>query len=258
MAERETSIRRGIDVLLALGWPEATQGRGLSVTRISELLGREKSQVSRSLKTLNEYGLVDRDPDTLAYSIGWRVFALASLASEQRLLGYGDRVLEQLSAKIGEQAYLSVLHGSEAVVLISKAPARSLQSLSWVGRSYPAYSSASGRALLYEHDRETVQALFGDVDFTAGGPHRIRSGDELLARIAKDAERGYSVSDEEFEEGLVSVAAPVRDHRGRIAAAMNLSGPKFRLGTRLNEATASVVRAAAEMSQAAVNFEESQ
>jgi DNA-binding IclR family transcriptional regulator len=208
------------------------------------------------LKTLAEYGLVDRDPDTLAYTIGWRIFALASLASEQRLLGYGERVLEQLSAKIGEQAHLSVLHGNEAVVLTSKAPARSLQTLTWVGRSYPASSSATGRALLYEHDAQTVAALFAEVDFTAGGPQRVRNLKDFMARIRQDAERGFSLSDEEFEEGMISVAAPVRDHRGRIAAAVNLSGPKFRLGARIAEATASVVRAAADLSQAAVDFEE--
>ncbi|MGB3481716.1 MAG: IclR family transcriptional regulator [Mycobacterium sp.] len=252
MAERETSIRRGIDVLLALSSPEATEGRGLSVTRISELLGREKSQVSRSLKTLAEYGLVDRDSESLAYSVGWRVFALAELASRQRLLGYGDRILEKLSATLGEQAYLSVLHGTEAVVLLSKSPARNLQTLTWVGRSYPAYASATGRALLYEHDRDTVERLFADVDYSAGGPKRVRNFGEFVARITRDAGRGYSLSDEEFEEGLVSIAVPVRDHRGRISAAVNVSGPKFRLSQRIDEATAAVVRAAADLSAAAV------
>jgi IclR family transcriptional regulator, KDG regulon repressor len=252
MAERETSIRRGIDVLLALGSSEATDGRGLSVTRISELLGREKSQVSRSLKTLAEYGLVDRDPDTLAYSVGWRVFTLAALASRQRLLGYGERVLEQLSATLSEQAYLSVLHGNEAVVLLSKAPARSLQTLTWVGRSYPAYTSAAGRALLYDHDRDTMLRLFADVEYSDGGPRHVRSLEEFMKRIATDSERGYSLSDEEFEEGLLAIAAPVRDHRGRIAAAVNISGPKFRIGHRIDEAIAEVMRAAEKLSNAAV------
>ncbi|TGD87499.1 IclR family transcriptional regulator [Mycolicibacterium sp. CH28] len=251
MAERETSIRRGIDVLLALSSPEATDGRGLSVTRISELLGREKSQVSRSLKTLAEYGLVDRDPDTLAYCVGWRVFTLAALASQQRLLGYGERVLEQLSAALSEQAYLSVLHGNEAVVLLSKAPARSLQALTWIGRSYPAYTSAAGRALLYDHDQDTMSRLFADVEYSAGGPRHVRSLEEFMKRTVRDAERGYSLSDEEFEEGLLAIAAPVRDHRGRITAAVNISGPKFRLGHRIEEAIAAVTRAAADLSAAA-------
>jgi DNA-binding IclR family transcriptional regulator len=51
--------------------------------------------------------------------------------------------------------------------------------------------------------------------------------------------------DEEFEAGLVGVAAPVRDPGGRIFAAVNVSGPKFRLGGQL-AATGEMVRAAAQ------------
>ena len=79
-------MRRGLEVLLSLGSDAAIAHGGLGVTRIAEMLGREKSQVSRTLKTLAEYGLVDRDPDTLAYRLGWRIYALASLAGEPRLL----------------------------------------------------------------------------------------------------------------------------------------------------------------------------
>lgn len=250
MAERETSIRRGIDVLLALGRPEAIE-RGLSVTRISELLGREKSQVSRSLKTLAEYGLVDRDPDTLAYSVGWQVFALAATAAEQRMLTQGERILERLCSEIGEHAYLSVLHGLEAVVLVSKASASSIQAMTWVGRSYPALSSATGRALLSGLETATLETIVDGAAFDPRGPHGVCDGPAFLRRVAEVRETGYSVADEEFEPGLVSVAAPVRDHRGRVSAAINVSGPKFRLGDRLDETIRSVVEAATELSELA-------
>ena len=55
------------------------------MTRIAELVGREKSQVSRTLQVLSEDGLVDRDPDTRAYRLGWRLFALAARAGDSRL-----------------------------------------------------------------------------------------------------------------------------------------------------------------------------
>ena len=76
--DRETSTRRSLEVLLSLGSDAAIARGGLGVTRIAEMLGREKSQVSRTLKTLADFGLVDRDPDTLAYRLGWRVFGLAA------------------------------------------------------------------------------------------------------------------------------------------------------------------------------------
>src|SRR5579859_2028218 len=73
-AERETSIRRGVEVLLSLAGDEALAAGGLGVTQISELLGREKSQVSRALKALSEYGLVERNHDS-TYRLGWRLYA---------------------------------------------------------------------------------------------------------------------------------------------------------------------------------------
>ena len=80
---------------------EAADGNGLSVTKIAELVGREKSQVSRALKVLSEYGFVDRDPETLAYRIGWRVFALAGHAGEPRLVAEAAPVLAHLVRELG-------------------------------------------------------------------------------------------------------------------------------------------------------------
>ena len=66
VAGSATGLARGLRILLAL---EAADGEGnaeLGVSRIAELVEREKSQVSRSLKTLDNFGFVDRDPDTRA------------------------------------------------------------------------------------------------------------------------------------------------------------------------------------------------
>ena len=99
-ADRETSIRRSLEVLLSLGSEPAIESGGLGVTRIADLLGREKSQVSRTLKTLATFGLVDRDPDTLAYRLGWRIYALASLAGDRRLLDLARPILKRPRGRV--------------------------------------------------------------------------------------------------------------------------------------------------------------
>src|SRR5438270_13414611 len=104
--ERETSIRRGVEVLLSLASNETLAGSGLGVTRISELLGREKSQVSRALKALSEYGLVERDKDA-GYRLGWRLYALAQLAGERRLLEAAGPMMRRLAHSLGERGHLS-------------------------------------------------------------------------------------------------------------------------------------------------------
>ena len=121
-------MRRGLEVLLALGSDAAVEQGSLGVTRIAELLGREKSQVSRALKTLAEVGLVERDADTLEYRLGWRVFALATVAGEQRILDAGRPVLQELSREFGESAYISVRQGAESLTVLAESAAARVQS----------------------------------------------------------------------------------------------------------------------------------
>ncbi len=228
---------------------ERANGTGLSVTRISELVGREKTQVSRTLKILNEYGFVDRDRDTRAYRIGRRLFALAGSAGHSQLLAHAAPVLTRLVRELGETAHLSLLSGNEVLTLLSESPNRAVQAAGWVGRTVPAHCTSSGRALLVDHDLPDLALLFDGVGFGDGGPNAPRTTEELFERVRTARDRGVAIVDEEFEPGLVAAGAPVRDFRGRVVAAVNVSAPKFRFGTRLDAAGSAVKAAAQELSR---------
>src|ERR687894_1590623 len=103
----EVNLRKELAILIVLGREEAIENGGLGVVRIAELIGREKSQVSRTLKTLAESGFVDRDQSTLHYRLGWRFFALAARAGEQRLLSAAPPLLERLVKKLRGKAPLA-------------------------------------------------------------------------------------------------------------------------------------------------------
>src|ERR671916_1806001 len=107
VGEREINLRKELAILIVLGREEAVENGGLGVVRVAELIGREKSQVSRALRTLAESGLVDRDPLTLHYRLGWRFFALAARAGEQRLLAAAPPLLERLLKDLGGTGHLS-------------------------------------------------------------------------------------------------------------------------------------------------------
>ncbi|MFZ0388609.1 MAG: IclR family transcriptional regulator [Solirubrobacteraceae bacterium] len=246
--ERETSIRRGIEVLLSLSSDESLDMGGLGVTRISELLGREKSQVSRALKALNEYGLVERTKDN-GYRLGWRLYALAQLAGEPRLLETAAPVIRRLAHSLGERVHLSVRQGTDTLTILSESSGRSLQTTGWAGRMTPAYCTSAGRALLSDWDPEEILAAFEPVQFIALGPRTVGSPAALVRSIAADLERGYTVVDEEFEPDLIGVAVPVRDPAGAIVAAINVSAPRFRFIDRVPEAAAALAVAATELTR---------
>jgi IclR family transcriptional regulator, KDG regulon repressor len=246
MSERApTSFERGLAILFALG-----DGRALGVTKLAEVVGREKSQVSRALKVLAAHGLVERDPETLAYRLGWRVFALAAAAGEPALVATAHRRLGDLVRTLGESAYLSALQDGGVVTLVSESPARGVQAVNWVGRVVPAGCTSAGYALLLDHGRDELGGLLSAASVRKSRPRAPQSEAELWERLCIARERGFAVADEEFEDGVVGVAAPVRDFAGRIVAAVNVSAPKFRFEDRLDEAGERVHAAAADLSRA--------
>jgi IclR family KDG regulon transcriptional repressor len=248
VASGATSLRRGLAIVLALGEEGANGGSPLGVVQIAELVGREKSQVSRTLRTLAEYGLVERDAETRGYRLGWRLYALAARAGEPKLLAAAEPALERLVRVLGERAHLSVLDGVDVLTVLSEAPPRTVQATGWVGRRVPAYCTSAGRALLLDRSHEELEALFAGTTLERLGPSAPASVSELAERVDAARALGYALVDEEHEAGLVAVAAPVRDFTGRIVAALNVSGPKFRFGERLRSAGAEVVAAADELS----------
>jgi IclR family KDG regulon transcriptional repressor len=228
-----SGLERGLAVLEALAGAEAASRGGLGVVRLAELVGSDKSQTSRTLVTLAGHGLVERDPDTLSYRIGWQVFALAARAGEPRLLTAAPRLLRGLVGDLGESAHLSVRQGASVLTLLSESPVSAIHAPGAVGALTPLANSSAGRALAFDLEPEELHALGLDGD---------------AERIAAARALGYAIVREEFEPGLVAAAAPVRDGAGRVVAAVNVSAPAFRFAGRLEEAAAAVVAAAAELS----------
>lgn len=232
-AGRDTSLGRGLEILLALGGDDAAARGGLGVVRIATLVGREKSQVSRALRTLAESGLVDRDPQTLDYRLGWRFFTLAARAGDGRLLGAAGPLLDGLVARLGETAHLSVLEGASVLTILSQSSPSAVRAGDWTGHRVPAACTSAGRALLFDHDEASLRMVLAGLTTDGLGPNAPRDVADVERRLARDRARGYALAEEELEPGLVSAAAPVRDFRGLIVAAVNVSGPKFRLGPRV-------------------------
>ncbi|HZR95610.1 MAG TPA: IclR family transcriptional regulator [Gaiellaceae bacterium] len=242
VADTATSLRRGLRVLEALDSEEARAAGGLGVLRLAELLGQDKSQISRTLKTLDEHGFVDRDPATRAYRLGWLLHGLAARAGDAALVAAAEPVVRALARELGERAHLSVLRGAEVLTVASESSARPLEAVAAVGSTAPAYCTSAGYALLVDDDAD--ERLAG-VELVVRAPNTPRTLAAVAERVAAARRRGFAVAAEDYEPGLTAVAAPVRDARGRVVAAANVSGPSFRLAHRIDEAGAAVAEAAA-------------
>jgi len=246
--ETETTLRRGIEILFVLGSDEALQNNGLGVTRIAQLLGRETSQMSRTLRTLASTGVTERDQQTLQYRLSQRLLSLAARAADHRLWELAPAFLERLTTRLGETSHLSVLRGAEVLTVLTHPSSQVVSAAGWVGRTVPAYCTSSGRALLFDHDGGRLKALFDEVEFVRLAPNTPTNLDEFARRLGGSREKGYAHADEEHESGLVALAVPIRDCRGQIIAAINVSAPQYRLADRIEVAAEEIMATADEIS----------
>jgi IclR family KDG regulon transcriptional repressor len=228
------ALERGLDVLCALAEEPAARD-GLGVVALAELVGGDKSQLSRTLRTLEEHGFVERDRETLAYRLGWRLFAVAARVGESHLVAAAPPVLRELVRELGESVHLSVRQGDQVLTVLSESPAATLHAPGRVGGLTPLASTSAGRVLALDLDAAELKAL-------GLGRH----ADAIAAARAL----GYAIVREEFEAGLVAAAAPIRDAAGRVVAALNVSAPRFRFDDRLEASAPRVVEAAETLSAA--------
>jgi IclR family transcriptional regulator, KDG regulon repressor len=224
------ALERGLDALCALAEDAVAEG-GLGVVALTERVGGDKSQLSRTLRTLEERGFVERDAETRAYRLGSRIYVLAARVAESRLIAEAPPVMRGLVRELGESVHLSVRQGDEVLTLLTESPAATLHAPGRVGGLTPLASTSAGRALAFDLGRHELEAL----GLAAG-------------TIAEARTRGYALVREEFEPGLVAAAAPVRNRDGRVVAALNVSAPRFRFDDRLEEAGAKLVAAAGSLS----------
>lgn len=243
-------LQRDLELLTVLSFPEATRRGGLGVVRVAELAGRDKSQVSRALTTMCAAGLVDRDPETRAYRLGWRLYTLAAQTYEAYLQTVGDPFLVQLCDRVQETTHLCVLRGLDVVTLSSHSQAHAFRVM-WQGVPAAAHLTSAGRVLLSEWPTDAVRAVFTpDRLLAGGGPCALTTTEELLHALEVIRARGYAVVDEEWDVGVVGCSAPVRDSTGKIVAAINVGAPKGRFGDKLDAAGRLTARFAAQMSHA--------
>ena len=219
------SVRRAVSILEMLADGDGERG----VTEVGRRLGVHKATASRLLSTLAEGGLVERSPSTEKYRLGVRLISLAGAAlAGIDLLRDARPVLEDLAERTGETVNLA-LPADDGVLNVDQVTStRSVVSISWVGRRTPYHCTANGKVFLAfggEEERERLLAL----PLEACTPRTIVNAEELRNQLMEVRARGYARTTEELEEGLSAVAAPVRDAREVVIAAVSVAGPTFRM-----------------------------
>ena len=201
----------------------------IGVSELGRRLGVHKATASRLAATLADHGLVERDPLTERYRLGFGLVRLAGAAMAGNDLVRAARpVLEDLADRTRETVNLGVLAGDAVVYIDQASGARSIVSADWVGQRSPLHCTSNGKVLLAFMDDEDRDRLLAR-PLEPSTEHTIVEPDRLRRQLEEVRGHGYAQTLEELEEGLNAVAAPVRQADGEVVAALSVSGPAFRM-----------------------------
>jgi DNA-binding IclR family transcriptional regulator len=244
---RIQAIERAVAILNVFSAEEPELG----VTEIAERLELHKSTVHRFLVNLEAAGLVERDRHSSRYRLGLRIFELGGLVLQQmNLWDEALPFLEGLVRDSGETGHLAVLDGGEAVYIEKVEARRALRIPSAIGRGYPAHATSLGKALLAHLDEQARERVMTDRGLRRCTPNTITDPDRLREELDRIRGQGYAVDDQEYEEGLRCVGAPIAGHTGHVVAAIGIGGPATRVTPeRLTDLAELVMTAAGNLSR---------
>jgi len=205
-----------------------SQQRTIGLEELSREIKLAKPTVYRFLLTLQELGYARRAEND-RWAITLKMFNVGSRALDHMDLHAAARpVAEELAEELGETIHMGVLDGDSAVYVLKIESKYHIRMYSRVGRRMPLYCTAIGKVLLAYMTEEEREAALKGVKFLAVTKNTITSRAALNNELAQILKQGYALDNEEREEGLHCIGAPIFDYTGAVVATLSVSWPGFR------------------------------
>lgn len=220
---------KALELLNAFSFKE----RRLSLSDLAGRTGIPRATAFRLLATLEQSGFIGKAG--AEYHLGIKCLVLGNVvAADLDVREKAHPHLVTLRDVTRETSHVAVLHQWQVVYLErvpSPQPVGFMQSRA--GAILPAYCTALGKTLLAYRPEAEVAAWAATQAFTALTPHTNISALRLMEELQLIRERGYGLDEQEHEIGVRCIAAPVRNHRGEVVAAISVAGPEYRMPATL-------------------------
>ena len=212
------SLERGLSVIRAF---DADHPK-LTLSEVAAATGLSRAAARRFLRTLVQLGYMRSDGSRFALrpkilELGYAY--LSSLTLPEVAMPH----LEQLVEQVHESSSVSELDGDD-VIYIARVPTKRIMTVTIsVGTRFPAYATSMGRVMLAAQPDERLDEYLESTSLRGLTGHTITSATALRRELRKIRAQGWALVDQELEEGLRSIAAPIRDADGQVIAAINIS-----------------------------------
>jgi IclR family transcriptional regulator, pca regulon regulatory protein len=219
------SLDRGLAVIRAFD----ADHTDLTLSEVARITGLTRASVRRFLHTLVELGYMRTDGRR--FSLRPKILELGyAYLSSLTLPEVAMPHLERLVERTHESSSVSVLDGDE-VVYVARVPTKRIMRIAIsVGTRFPAFATSMGRVMLAGQSETWLDEYLTSADLHRITRRTIVDSEQLRAELARIQGQGWAMVDQELEEGLRSLAAPIRDEQGRVVAAINISAHASRGG----------------------------
>jgi IclR family transcriptional regulator, KDG regulon repressor len=209
----------------------------LNLTEISQKVGLPASTTSRFLATLEQNNYLEKDPSTLKYKLGKKIYYLGHLAGEAiDLRTIAKPIMEELRNETKETINLYILRGTHRVCIDQLGGLNNISHTVNIGENYPLWAGAGGKAILAFQDENFIQDVMAEAVHPA--PHLINELGEI-----RSTHSCYSIDEEVV--GSSAVSSPIFNINGKVEAALSIAGPTSRFNPENRERYQKLVKDAA-------------
>lgn len=229
----------------------AQEGRPMGVTEISKKLNINKSTVHATLNTLISRGYFEQGIEGGKYKLGI-AFTFIANASLNGLdfRNIAKPIIKRLSKQVNETVHMVIMRQGNVVYIEKQESIQSMRIHTEIGKSQPAHCTGVGKAMLAMMDAEERKKIIKEHGLPKYTDNTIIDEEILNQHLENIRKKGYAIDDEENEEGLRCVAAPIMDHSGKVIASISIAGPTTRITLNsLEEMAGLVVNAGQEISK---------
>jgi DNA-binding IclR family transcriptional regulator len=242
------SLRRAMSILQTV----AASPQGIGLSDISKVVGLHNSTAFHIAKTLVAIGLLRQEPESRHYRVGPRLFGIAAGAlDELELLDVAQPIMIKLAQSTEATSHVAVRAGQDVVIIGKYEGPSAIRVAERIGSARPPHATAIGKVVLASLSEADLTDFFRRSSLTSYTPSTIVDELRLRQELEEVRKTGLAIDNGEFDPELRCFAAPARDFRRSVVAAVGVTVPVWRLRlSRVGELTALVKQAADTLSEA--------
>ena len=215
------SLDRGISILFLLKLKGSA-----TISELAEELKIHKSSASRLVDTLRQYDLIQQDPVSKKYRLGYRLLYLGeNIQRNTRVIEASRPFMFKLSSALKESVHLGTFYNKKVYVVDQVRSNKVYHLPAALGMIEPVHASALGKCIFAYRTTEFIIKYMNDSGLEAFTGNTITEIDSLLRHLSEVRRHGYAVDDQELKTGVHCLAAPVFNRSGEVNFSVGISGP---------------------------------